>query len=126
MTPTWFQTKQNLPPRAQAASLVAAILRKTKTESWGDGAASGESWPEPAVRLTVAQRGLIDAHRGIVDVVRYGADGVLTVAVCDTCPGWLLMGPGQVPARCTLTRRCAGQFVKAVVATSWRPPSGMK
>ena len=122
----------NAPDPVLAVSLGLALLRTARVQSWDDliAALRGDDRAVTArlaaVDLTGDDLALLDAHLGLLSLIRVvpgprGRGGrTVTVAVCDTCGRWLL-STGAVPRRCRLTTGCPGVTVKAVPAKPPKP-----
>ena len=122
----------NAPDPVRAVFLGLALLRTARVEAWDDLIAALRD-DDPAVTarlaavdLTGADLVLLDAHLGLLSLIRVvpgtrGRGGhTVTVAVCDTCDRWML-STGAVPRRCRLTTGCPGITVKAVRAKHPKP-----
>ncbi len=134
-------TDQGLPPLAEAASLLLAILRAARVDSLADLTVHDEGAPAIVVpwdiALTDHQRDLLREHQQVLALMRRSvpqtkdpatkqvtAPGIkpVTLAVCDECDGWLLISTPSAPASCTMTFGCAGKPVKASAAAKTAAP----
>lgn len=101
---------EGAPDLVSAASLLLAILRTCKARSWADLTEIPER-----VMLTDEQLDLLNAHRDVLALVRYGIRQTITVSVCDTCGRWGMVGT-HAPGKCWLTFGCPGTAKRASAA----------
>lgn len=100
-----------------AAGIGGYLLRATRTNSWAQLADAVDAEDLPvATRLADyliddEQTALLDEWTDVISLIR--VDPVRTIAVCDACEQWILVGTRAVPSGCRLTLDCKGKVAKA-------------
>lgn len=114
-----------LPPLAEAASLALACFEHFKVNDWDEMAEAISQVGVDAERtkqfstLLIAddQAELMNEHAAVLR--HLSRKPMVTLAVCDTCDGWLLVSKAA-PSRCKAKWGCTGTPVRATKAR--RPP----
>lgn len=105
------------PPLLSAAGIAGYLLRAARVSTWEQLAAALDSGDlEVATRLapyhlTNPQLRLLDGFTDEIGLI--SVDPPRTIAACDTCGQWMLVGARSVPSGCHLTLGCGGKVVRA-------------
>lgn len=110
---TRLDTPDGVPDLAAAAGLALQVLWLAGVPTW-DEFVSAINDRDPTVLaamrhvyVTDDQASLMNTHAGVLRHLR--SNPLVTVVVCADCGGWLLMGAGQTPASCRMTKRCGSK-----------------
>lgn len=124
-----FALPEGVPPLARAASLALAVARHCKAASWTEFATKVAEQDEATLMLLA---GLEIDPADMALIQHWDSTGVLrmlrvrptvTIAVCPSCEGWVLIASGAAPTRCKTSLRCEGRPVKASIAAKEKAPA---
>ncbi len=99
-----------------AAGITAFLLRATRTNTWAelcdavDGGDLGVASRLADFHLDDKQLSVLDDWVDVIDLVCI--EPPRTVAVCEVCGLWMLVGRRDVPSGCRLTIGCTGKMIK--------------
>ncbi|MBN9214130.1 MAG: hypothetical protein J0J04_04815 [Microbacterium sp.] len=108
------------PGVVQAAQIALVAMKAAKVHTWAEFTYRSDQELRAAVSLTADQQGLLEDYRHILPHLQVSP--LVTIAACNVCGRYGLVGSAAVPPKCGFTLRCDGAVAKAS-AIDYRPRS---
>lgn len=101
------------PEVVQAAQIALIAMKAAGVSTWAEFVGKSDAELRDLVSLTADQQGILEDNRHILP--HLNVKPVVTVAACNTCGRYGLVGSAAVPVKCAFTLRCTGAVTKASV-----------